>query len=41
VQGYKTYGEAFLDDLNTFEKAGIIPPERQEDVAAVGNMPEK
>ncbi len=26
-QGYPTYREAFLDDLNTFEKAGIIPPE--------------
>jgi tetratricopeptide (TPR) repeat protein len=26
-QDYPTYREAFLDDLNTFEKAGIIPPE--------------
>jgi len=40
-QGYPTYREAFLDDLNTFEKAGIIPPQRQEDVAAARKMLKK
>jgi len=36
--GYKTYREAFIDDLKTFEKVGAIPPERQEDVAATLKM---
>lgn len=35
---YPTYREAFLDDLNTFEKAGIIPAARAADVAAVRKM---
>ncbi len=34
-QGYETYRAAFLDDLATFEKAGIIPPKRKADVEAV------
>ena len=35
---YPTYREAFLDDLNTFEKAGIIPEARRGDVAAVRKL---
>ena len=35
---YTTCREAFLDDLNTFEKAGIIPAARRGDVAAVRKL---
>ncbi len=34
-QNLPTYRVAYLDDLNTFEKAGIIPAARMKDVAAV------
>jgi tetratricopeptide (TPR) repeat protein len=37
-QDFPTYREAFLDDLNAFEKAGIIPPARMEDVAAARKL---
>lgn len=37
-EDYPTYREAFLDDLNTFEKAGIIPEARRGDVAAVRKL---
>ncbi|MFN0175358.1 MAG: tetratricopeptide repeat protein [Saprospiraceae bacterium] len=33
-----TYREVFLDDLKTFEKAGIIPAARMKDVAAVRKL---
>jgi WD40 repeat protein len=39
--GFTTYKDAFLDDLNTFEKAGIIPKERMKDVAAIRKLLEK
>ncbi|MBC7773869.1 MAG: hypothetical protein H7246_00415 [Phycisphaerae bacterium] len=35
---FPTYREVFLDDLNTFEKAGIIPPARAADVAAARKL---
>ncbi|MEM6967018.1 MAG: hypothetical protein AAF573_19810 [Bacteroidota bacterium] len=38
VQGLPTYKEAFLDDLNAFEKAGIIPPQLEEDVNSIRRM---
>jgi len=34
-RGFAMYGDAFLDDLNIFEKAGIIPAARAADVEAV------
>ena len=34
-QGFDTYRGAFLQDLDTFEKAGIIPKEREADVTAI------
>lgn len=34
-QNLATYRAAFLDDLRAFEEAGIIPPERMDEVAAV------
>jgi hypothetical protein len=37
-QNYRTYREAFLDDLNAFEKAGIIPPEIMPGVQAVRKL---
>jgi tetratricopeptide (TPR) repeat protein len=37
-QNLPTYREAFLDDLNAFEKAGIIPPERRADVDEVRKL---
>ena len=37
-QDYPTYREAFLDDLNTFEKAGIIPPEVLPGLQAVRKL---
>ena len=41
VNGFDTYREAFLDDLNTFEEAGIIPKERAQDVKAIRKLLEK
>lgn len=38
---YTTYKEAFLDDLNTLEAAGIIPKEREKDVATIKKLLEK
>jgi tetratricopeptide (TPR) repeat protein len=35
---FPTYRAAFLDDLDAFEAAGIIPPERKADVAAVRDL---
>ncbi|MEL6141720.1 MAG: hypothetical protein AAFU67_08885, partial [Bacteroidota bacterium] len=32
---FPTYREVFLDDLTTFKSLGIIPPERQKEVAEV------
>ena len=40
-QDLATYRDAFLDDLNTFEQAGIIPKEREKEVAAIRAMLEK
>ncbi|NUN99745.1 MAG: hypothetical protein HUU01_03925 [Saprospiraceae bacterium] len=40
-QGYATYREAFLGDLNTFEKAGIIPPEVMPGVQEVRKLLEE
>jgi WD domain, G-beta repeat len=38
---FPTYKDAFLNDLNTFEKAGIIPKEREKDVATIKKLLEK
>jgi hypothetical protein len=35
---YPTYRKAFLEDLDAFEKAGIIASERKADVAAVRQL---
>ncbi len=35
---FPTYRAAYLAYLNTFEKAGIIPPAQMKDVAAVRKM---
>lgn len=37
-QGFDTYRAVFLDDLNTFEKTGIIPSEYKADVELVRSM---
>ena len=37
-QDIVTYQDAFLDDLKAFEAAGIIPPERMEDVQRIRDM---
>ncbi len=35
LAGFETYKDAFLDDLNKFEEAGIIPKARAQDVTAI------